>query len=227
MPTESEPTETPIDSFTFESDVIIPMYQPLDVPYSEWETVRSQELLTANGFGSTTDEWRRAAGHANGLIRGTAYYLLTRHPEEQDENLYRQGLDDLDETVQVISAYGLYHLGDRSVLPTLEKIARLDVGAHTAAARAAGILGELGDPTAFATIEKAMQNEQRYVRLFAIENAMPFVPLHGQTYAPGKNIDIWELYRQALQDENDQVRSTARLQLIELNTPEALELLNH
>jgi len=225
MPTESEPTETPIDSFTIESDVVIPVYEPLDVPYSEWETTRSQELLTANGFGSTADEWRRAAGHTNGLLRGTAYYLLTRHPERQDENLFRQGLDDIDETVQVISAYGLYQLGDRSALPALEKIARYDVGAHLAAARAAGILGELGDPTAFATIQNAMQSEQRYVRLFAIENAMPFAPLHGQTYAPGKTIDIWGLYRQALQDENDQVRSVAKLQLQEINTPEALELL--
>jgi HEAT repeat protein len=225
MPTDSEPTETPIDSFTIESDVVIPIYRPLDVPYSEWEAARSQELLTANGFGSTMAEWRRATGHPSGLLRGTAYYLLTQHPEQQDENLYRQGLDDLDETVQVISAYGLYLLGDSSALPALEKIAGYDVGAHTAAARAAGILGELGDPTAFATIQKAMQSEQRYVRLFAIENAMAFVPLHGQTYAPGKTIDIWSLYRQALQDENGQVRSVAKLQLRELNTPEALELL--
>ena len=218
-------TPTTIDSITITSDVVIPEYEPLDVPYSEWETHRSQELLQANGFGNTIDEWRRATQHSSGLIRGTAYYLLTRHPVQQDEVLFRQGLDDIDETVQALSAYGLYSLGDKSTLPTLERIAQLDVNAHIAATRAAGVLAEMGRPTAFVTIQKAMNSDLGYIRLFAIQNVMPFVSLHGQTYASGKAIDIWDLYSQALQDESSQVRSVARLQLRELNAPEALELL--
>ena len=113
-------------------------------------------------------------------------------------------------------------------MPTLERIAQLEVNVHPAATRAAGILAEMDEPSAFATIQKAINSDLRYIRLFAIQNAMPFVPLHGQTYAPGKTIDIWSLYRQALQDENVQVRSVAKLQLQELDSPEALELLqNH
>lgn len=221
-------TEEPIESIIITSDVVIPDYGPLDVPYSEWETHRSQELLDANGFGNTADEWRRATQHSSGLIRSTAYYLLTRHPEQQDEVLFRQGLDDIDQTAQALSIYGLYRLGDKSALPVLEGIAQLDVNAHTAATRAAGILAEMGEPTAFATIQKAMNSDLGYIRLFSIRNAMPFVALHGQPYASGKTIDIWSLYSQALQDKDIQVRSVAKLQLQELNSPEALELLqNH
>ncbi|HBL14861.1 MAG TPA: hypothetical protein DD379_26420 [Cyanobacteria bacterium UBA11162] len=222
------PPSTTIESITVTSDVVIPDYEPLDVPYSEWETHRSQELLEANGFGNAIAQWRRATQHSNGLIRSSAYYLLTRHPEQQDETLFRQGLEDSDETVQTLSAYGLYSLGDKSALSILERIAQLDVNAHTAATQAAGILAKMGNPTAFATIEAAINSDLEYIRLFAIQNAMPFVPLHGQTYALGKSIDIWNLYSQALQDKNVQVRSVAKMQLKELNSPEALELLqNH
>jgi hypothetical protein len=212
---------------TIASDVQIPVYGPLDVPYSQWETRRSQELLAANGYGHTADEWRRATRHASGLIRGTAYYLLSQHPEPQDEALYRRGLDDVDETAQVLSAYGLHSLGDRSARSTLARIAQADVTAHPAATRAAGILAELGDASAYVTIEAAMNSDQRYLRLLAVQNAMPFVPLHGQIDAAGKAIDIWGLYRRALQDDSAQVQSVAALQLRELGSPEALELLHN
>lgn len=227
--TEEANNETPesetIESGTITSDVIFPDYEPLDLPYSEWETHRSQELLTANGFGNTPAEWRRAAEHSSGLIRGTAYYLLTRQPDPQDEALFRQGLKDIDETVQSLAAEGLYRLGDDSALPTLQRIAQLDVNAHLAAPRAASLLAELGDPTAFATIERAMANEQGYIRLSAIQYIPSFVPLHGQRYGSGQTIDIWGIYCQALEDTDLQVRAVAEMQLQELNSPEALKVL--
>jgi hypothetical protein len=216
---------TSIEAITITSDVLIPSYQPLDLPYSQWKAHRSQELLAANGFGDTADEWRRAAEHSDGLIRATATYLLTRQPDPLDEELFRRGLADDDEGVQALSAYGLYRLGDGSAVPILERIARLDAEVYLAAAQAAGILAELGDPTAFATLLKAMESDLRYVRLIAMQSAMPFVPLHGQAYAPGETIDIWDLYRRALEDPDVHVQTVARLQLEELNTAEALELL--
>jgi hypothetical protein len=89
--TDSSVSETPElrteEPFDITTDVVLPEYEPLDLPYSEWEEVRSQELLTANGFGNTPAEWRRAAGHADGLIRGTAFYLLAREPDPLDEQL--------------------------------------------------------------------------------------------------------------------------------------------
>jgi hypothetical protein len=215
-------TEGPI---TITSDVVIPSYQPLDLPYSQWEAHRSQELLEANGYGATADEWRRAAEYSDGLIRAAATYLLTREPEQGDEDLFHRGLADDDQAVQALSAYGLYRLGDPSALPVLERVARLDPAVYLTAAQAAGLLAELGDPTAFATLLKAMGSDLRYVRLIAMQNAMSFVPFHGRAYAPGETIDIWELYRRALEDPDIHVGTVARLQLEELNTAEALELL--
>jgi hypothetical protein len=218
-------SETRVESITITSDIIIPAYEPLAVPYSEWEAHRSQELLAVNGFGQTTAEWRRATQHSNGLIRSTAYYLLTRQPDPQDETLFRQGVDDIDQTVQAIAAYGLYRLGDKSALPILERLAQLDVNAFTVATRAAGILGEMGELAAFDTIQKAMDSDLGYIRVFAIQNAMPFVSYHGQSYTSDATIDIWDLYRRALQDEDAQVRVVAKMQLQELDTPEAQQLL--
>ncbi len=220
------PTPTTRSGITVSSEVVIPGYTPPDLPYSEWQAHRSQELLEANGFGATADEWRRAAGHPSGFVRATAYYLLTRHPEPGDEELFRQGLVDDDEAVQALSAYGLYRLGDESGLPTLSRIAQLDVDVYPAATRAAGLLAELGDSAAYSTMLKAMESDLRYIRLIAMQNAMPFVPLHGQAYSPGEMIDIWNLYRRALEDPDAHVQTVARLQLQELNTAEALELLH-
>lgn len=226
MPNDKDSqTSSPRDSFLITSDVIIPEYKSLDLPYSKWETQRSQELLEANGIGYTLNELRIAAQHSSGLIRSTAYYLLTLNPQQQDKALFHQGLDDIDETVQTFAAYGLYKLGDKSVLSILERIAHLDVNAHTAATRAAGILAEIGDPTAFTTIQKALNSDLSYIRLFAIQNAMPFVPLHGQIFTTGQKIDIWGLYQRALKDKDGQVRSVAKFQLKELNSPKAFELL--
>jgi hypothetical protein len=218
-------TLEPGEGITVTSDVVIPSYEPLDVPYSQWEAFHNQELLAANGFGDTRAEWRRATGHSSGLLRSAAYSLLTQQPEPEDLALFRQGLEDTDKNVQSLSAYGLVRLGDSSAIQTLERIAQLDVNVYVAAMRAAGILGELGQPAAFDTIQRAMRSDLGYVRLFAIQNAPPFVPLDGQTFAPGQVIDIWELYRQALQDPSSQVRSVARMQLQELGSPQALELL--
>jgi hypothetical protein len=219
------PTSTAEEGITITSDVVIPGYEPLDLPYSQWKAHRSQELLEANGYGATADEWRRAAEHPDGLIRATAYYLLTRQPERGDEDLFRQGLADEDEAVQAWSAYGLYRLGDDSAVPIVEQIAQLDVDVYTVATQAAAILAEMADPAGFATMLKAMGSDLRYIRLIAMQNAMPFVPLHGQAFAPGETIDIWDLYRRALEDPDVHVETVARLQLQELNTAEALELL--
>lgn len=213
------------ESITITSDVVLPDYEPLDLPYSEWEAQRSQELLTANGFGNTPDEWRRAAEHSDGLIRGMAYYLLARQPDPFDEALFRQGLEDSDQTVQSLVAYALYRLGDASAELTLHRIAQLEVNAHLAAPLAASLLAELGEPSAFDTIEQAMASEQGYIRLTAIQYVPSFVPLHGQGYGSGQTIDIWALYCQALEDEDLQVRAVAEMQLQELSSPEALRVL--
>lgn len=210
---------------TITSEVVFPDYEPLDLPYSQWEVHRSKELLAANGFGDAPAEWRRAAEHHSGLIRGTAIYLLTRQPDPQDEALFRQELEDIDETAQALAAFGLARLGDTSALPTLQRIADLDVNANLAAPRAAGLLAELGDPTAFATIARAMTSGQGYIRLSAVQFVPPFVPLHGQSYGAEQPIDIWALYCQALEDPDIQVRAVAELQLQEINSAEALQVL--
>jgi hypothetical protein len=227
--TDSSVSETPElrteEPFDITTDVVLPEYEPLDLPYSEWEEVRSQELLTANGFGNTPAEWRRAAGHADGLIRGTAFYLLARVPDPLDEALYRAGLEDSDQNVQSLVAYALYRLGDTSAESTLVRIAQLDANAHLAAPLAASLLAELGDPSAFATIEQAMASQLGYIRLTAVQYVPSFVPFQGQDYGSGLTIDIWALYCRALEDEDSQVQSVAEMQLQELKSPEALKVL--
>jgi hypothetical protein len=215
-------TEETVD---ISSEVIIPDYEPLDLAYSEWGAHRSQELLTANGFGENPAEWRRAAGHSSGFIRGTAFYLLVQQLDPADESLFRQGLADFDQTVQSLSAFALVRLGDSTAAATLQHIAQLDAEAILSAPLAAGLLAELGDPSGIKTMKMALSSELGYVRLNAVQYLPSFVPLHGLEDGSGQTIDVWDLYCQAMKDVDIQVKATAEMQLQELNSAEALELL--
>jgi hypothetical protein len=213
------------DASTISSQVFIPDYEPLDLPISQWEAHRSQELLEANGFGNTAAEWRRAAGHPSGLIRGAAFYLLSQQPDPQDEDLFRQGLDDIDETARALAAFGLVQLGDETAIATLEEIARLDVNAHLAAPRAAGLLAEMGRPEGVDTLERALSSREGYIRLTAAQFLPQFVPLQGQSDGAGNTVDVWEIYCQALADSDPQIRTLGEMQLREIGSAEALAVI--
>lgn len=213
------------EPFDLNGDVIIPNYQPLKIPYSEWELHRNTELLEVNGFAANEEAWRTATSHSSGLIRGAAYFALMQDLKVQDEPLFLKGLSDLDETVQTYSAYGLHQLGNETALEKLLNIARLSVDNHVAAMQAAGLCGQLGMAESFLTIEQAMSSEFEYVQVFGIQNAMFFEPLHKSTFGANLTLDIWSLYKKALLSKSGTVKAIAMAQLKEFDSSEARELL--
>lgn len=213
--------------FNVINDIIIPNYGPLNIRYSRWELYRSKELLAANGFDNNENEWRKATLHSNGLIRATAYFLLTRNIKQQNTGLFRVGIDDIDETAQAFCAFGLYKSGDEPALKKLMALANQDVEAHISAIQAAGLLGQLGFPTAFKTIQMALKSRLEYVQVFGIQNAVFFVPLNESIYDFNNKIDIWAIYRQALKNNSSNVRTIAIAQLNEINSKESQELLQN
>lgn len=223
---DSTPEAQATGADPLESSVELPEFEPLDLPYSEWGAHRSQELLTFNGFGDTAEDWRQAADHADGLVREAAVYLLVRQLDPGDEASFRKGLRDADESVQALSAFGLVQLGDDAAKSTLEQIAQQDPDVFLAAPLAASLLAELGDPSAFATMVRALSDPYGYVRLVAMQYLASFIPLHGQTTPSGQEVDVWSLYCQALGDADGQVSAIARMQLEESGIPEAVAVLN-
>lgn len=209
----------------FQNDVIIPNYQPLNIPYTEWEAHRSQQLLATNGFENTVEGWHKATQHPSGLIRGTAFYLLAQNPMEDEQELFLTGLSDIDETTQAFCAWSLYKLGDKEAIAKLKAMANLEVDAHIAAIQAAGILGQLGIADAYKTILAAMESDLGHIHVFGMHNAFFFVPLHGKFYHQEKQIHIWNLYSKALKNDSHGVRSIAIAQLKEINSKESQELL--
>jgi hypothetical protein len=107
----------------------------------------------------------------------------------------------------------------------IRRVSELDPLAYLGAPRAAGMLGELGEPAGYAGVLRGMACRLGAMRIWTIKNAMPFIPLHGESYAPGETIDIWALYDRALQDDEFNVRYVAREQLALLDDPEAADLL--
>lgn len=154
-------------------------------------------------------------------------YNVKNPPSIQNTLTYPSGLSKTDiYQVQALSAYALVRLGDDSARNVLKKIAQLDLQFFSSdALNAAGKLGELGDASAFEIIVKGMESSDPLTRRVAVENVMSFVALQGETYTPGKTIDVWTIYAKALVDESPDTQSVALAQLEELNLPQAIPLL--
>ena len=213
--------------FTITSDVILPSYSSLeDVPFSDWERLRSQELLEANGFeASYSDAWREAAQHSSMLIREAAYLLLIQTPDSADLPLFCQGQHDLSESVQALSAYALYQLGDQAQQAQLQRLVQ-EASVEFAVLRAAGLLGALGDPSPFGSVLAGLEQEKSAgTRIAAAETLFYFVEHQGQPVEPTGQVDVWAAYATALADPHENVRYVAQAQLKELNMSEGNKLL--
>ena len=213
------------DSITIDAPSVLLPLELVARPYLAQEAAESQDLLMANGFGESFGEWQRAAQSSSGVIATAALYLLTRQPSPENESLFRGGLENPDESVRALAAYGLVRLGDNAALVILQQVARLNPDVFLGATRAAGLLGELGEAAGYATILRGMDSMISAIRIMATRNLLPFVDLHGRTYAQGIKIDIWALYERALTDNELNVRLVARAQLAIIDLPEATELL--
>ncbi len=197
---------------------------PLETPFIDRPTLTYQRLLRDNGFAETPSQWRLAAAGPHEMLRAAAYAVLADLAEEQDRPIFERGI--LDATPgRVYAAWGLIRLGDDSGRGVLER----ELGENPRPGRygpfiAAGFLARLGDPTAFAVIADHFETseEPHNILMFGV---MPFAALHGREYRPGKTIDIWALYHEALQKDADVANFVALQQLEELDDSAGVPLI--
>jgi HEAT repeat protein len=198
------------------NDLEIPDIEwPPGLPLAERLTYHNKQLLEANGFPQDAASWRRASTAKTEVLREAAYQILARLHEPADDALFRGGLGDASAVVQAWSAWALIQRGDASARRTLEELASREpsFGWH-APIIAASLLGELGQASAWRGFADGWWNAstERYV---LVSYALPFYALHGQSYSPGKSIDIWAFDRRALQDPDENTRYAALEQLAE------------
>lgn len=206
-------------------DINVPDIEwPADLPLAQRSSYYSKQLLEVNGYPQHADAWRRAAASRTEILREAAYQVLARQHQPADGALFRRGLTGASAVVQAWSAWGLIQLGDASQRRVLEHIAALEptFGWH-APFVAASLLGELGQASAWrAFVEHWNASSERYV---LVSYALPFVALHGQPYALGKLIDIWEFYRRGLLDPDENTRYAVLEQLAERRPAAARSML--
>lgn len=206
-------------------DINVPDIEwPTDLPLAQRTSYYNKQLLGVNGYQQDADAWRRAAASRTEIFREAAYQLLARQHQPADDALFRRGLTDASAVVQAWSAWGLIQLGDRSQRQVLERVAAREptFGWH-APFVAASLLGELGQAGAWhGFVEHWDASSERYV---LVSYALPFVALHGQPYAPGKLIDIWEFYRRGLLDPDENTRHAVLEQLAERKPAAARSML--
>lgn len=207
------------DTLNLKNEVIIPDYQPLDLPYSEWEGARHRELLAANEIGDDTASLLTGLKHSSGLIREASLYLLSESPDSSDIQWYESACNDRDQSVRSLAAYACVRLGDTSKIGILREIAGLDPESNVASLKACGLLARLNDEQGLPVIENALRSDLEYVRLLAIHQAWLFIPSNDRS---SENIDskVLDLYREILKHPDSRVRLIARMQLEETTNQE-------
>jgi len=189
---------------------------PPGTPFSGRESIANRALLVANGYQATPIGYRRATGSDEPVLRAAGFQLLAGDPVEDNLVVFEQGVADPDPTVRAFAAFGLEQLRPSRGAQLLRELAAPapEFGQY-APLIAAALLARLGDPSGFATVQRAMtelgEPPPVVARLF------PFACLG----VPG----IWALYGQALASADMVIREQVMAQLRELGSPAAAPVL--
>lgn len=189
---------------------------PAGTPYAAREAALSQHLLEHNGFAVSRMGTLRATESAHPALRVAAFHLLAETPLDEDQDLFRHGLQDREGAVRAWAAFGLERLSPGAGAPALRALAAEPLQfAEYGPLIAAAALARLGDATGLPAIQAAMSNTDEPVAV--VQRLYWFAPLGRE--------ELWPLYERALADMRPGVRPLALLQLRHLAAPQATAVL--
>jgi hypothetical protein len=187
---------------------------PPGTPYSQRESDANRRLLEANGLGGGPEAWRRAVRSVHPPLRAAAYQLLAEAAAGEDLALFEQGLADPDGATRAWAALGLERLRPGAGLEVLRQLAGEPPDfAEYGPLIAADALARLGDAAGLETLVHADAT---------FDERVPVVQRLFWLARLGRP-EIWPLYERAL-GEGIAVRELALMQLRELDTPEAVRV---
>jgi hypothetical protein len=205
---------------TGQVDVLIPHYEPLQLPYSQWRAARSKQFLEVNNVSTDSAGLINGTEHASANLREAAYFLLTEVPDSSFRSVYFNGVNDTYPAVQALAAYALAQLGDTSHIQILDSLSLEENNASVSIYLIAGLCGRLGKSDAFSIIESGVKDKEDYIQLIAISYAHYFCET-------SDTIDYWKFYQKAVKHKNERVRLIARMQLEEFDTESSRRILEN
>jgi HEAT repeat protein len=196
-----------------------------DVAYADMDDAVARSTLQSNGVELTADPLLAVLDKKPEVIAAAAARVLGADGEPRAAGRLRELAHGRGDSARAEAAYALARLGDPDGVPALKETLELPFEAYVAPMQAAGSLARLGDPSGAAVIERALRSSNDVIRMVACKQLFHFVPLDGADLGGGRRLDAWALFDRALHDRDSGIASQARVQLGELDAPEARERL--
>lgn len=198
---------------------------PGGVPYAEIEDALARSLLQSNGIELTPEGVVAALDADVEVIQAAAARVLGETGERAGIPKLRELATGPGDSVRAEAAYALARLGEPEGREALRATLELPIDAYVAPMQAAGSLARLGDPAGAPVIERGLKSRNEIIRMVACKQLIHFVPLDGAELERGKRLDVFALFDRALRDRDRGVAQQARVQLEELDLPQARERL--
>ena len=196
-----------------------------DVGYADMDDAVARSTLQSNGVGLDGDSLIAELERKPEVLAAAAARVLGEEGERRAADRLRELAHGRGDGLRAEAAYALARMDDPDGVPALKETLELPFEAYVAPMQAAGSLARLGDPSGAAVIERALRSSNDVIRMVACKQLLHFVPLHDADLGGGRRLDAWGLFDRALHDRDSGIASQARLQLRELEAPEARERL--
>jgi HEAT repeat protein len=205
-------------------DFVVPDV-PGGVAYVDIEDALARSLLQSNGVGLDKDALLAALNADVEVIQAAAARVLGDEGEHDAIPRLRELAVGTGDSVRAEAGYALARLGDPAGKEALRACLELPVEAYVVPMQAAGALARLGDPEGAPVIERALRSRNALIRMVACKQLIHFVRLDGMELGDGRRLDAFALFDLALADRDPEVVQQARVQLMEIDAPQARQRL--
>lgn len=204
------------------ANLVVPR-RPSGIPYETGEDYDSQALLTANAYTTETQDLIDLLDSNLSVFQAAAARTLGAKGERQSINVLQHLADDntADETSRVQAAFAIARMQVARGRDVLNQMLEVSPEASPAPLQAAGALAQLGDPRGYIVIRAALKSANPVTAMVACKQLFTFVALDGQPLSNGERVDLYRLYKLALERSEPNIVGEAHAQLEALNTEKA------
>ena len=204
------------------ANLVVPR-RPSGISYETGEDYDAQALLTANGYTTETQQLIDLLDSNLSVFQAAAARTLGAKGVQTAIHALEHLADDnaADETSRTQAAFALARMQIAKGKDVLSQMLELSPEASPAPLQAAGALAQLGDPRGYALVRAALSSSNPLTAMIACKQLFTFVALDGQPLSDGEHVDVYGLYKLALERSEANISGEAHAQLEALNTEQA------
>ena len=212
--------DLPNNSFRYEMPIVRVPDPPSDLSYAEFEDFRQREILKANGISTTEPDLLKVLKSERSILQSAAAHTLGVMGSVAAIPTLKTLLTSIEDLVRVEAAYALARNGVSEGKETLVELLSYPIDAYLFPSIAAGYLAQLGDPKGYKVVVRCMELENPAVRMLGCKQIYLFAKFQGLQDEDKNRIDVFPLFKRALNDPDTNIQWQALVQLRQIQTPE-------